>query len=74
MSLLDRIRKIFSFKSKRGTIALCPVCYSPDLKPLTRLSGLLTPRVYICNKCGYKGPVYLEVDLEEYLKAKKVSS
>jgi len=28
-------------------------------------SGWLTPEVFFCPDCGYRGPVYAEIEVEE---------
>ena len=43
-------------------IKLCPVCGSDKLKELNFLSGWYTQLQYICEKCGYTGTLYLEVE------------
>ncbi|RLG61302.1 hypothetical protein DRN86_00240 [Candidatus Geothermarchaeota archaeon] len=69
MRIIERIRKILSLdKKKKRTLILCPVCNSPGLSPISKFSGWLTPKIYRCDKCGYKGPVYLEVELDEQVK------
>lgn len=46
-------------------IKVCPVCGSRKLRLSSPLDGWLTPEVYICEECGYRGPIYLELQLEE---------
>jgi len=47
-----------------GAIKLCPRCGSPDIHLSSSLDVWLTPEQYVCEKCGYKGPIVLEVDIE----------
>ena len=61
MRLIDILKL---FKRGRGGVKLCPVCETPSLKSSSPLNGWLTPQIYICTKCGYKGPIYLEVTPE----------
>ncbi|MDG7043840.1 MAG: hypothetical protein JRN02_00425 [Nitrososphaerota archaeon] len=35
------------------------------------MSGWMTPEYYYCEKCGYKGSVYVEIDAEDYMAANK---
>lgn len=52
-----------SLKRKRSNpLAICPKCGNPKVSQLNSLSGWLTPSMYVCNKCGYTGPILLEVD------------
>ncbi|MHA1969031.1 MAG: hypothetical protein ACW964_14670 [Candidatus Hodarchaeales archaeon] len=32
------------------------------------LLGIIAPAVYICHYCDYNGPLYAEIELEEYNK------
>jgi len=38
---------------------LCPKCMAP-LQRGSKVGGWLIPQDYYCEKCGYKGVVYLE--------------
>ena len=49
----------------KRAVKLCPKCGSPDISLSSSLDSWLTPEQYVCRKCGYKGPVVLEVDVEE---------
>ena len=42
-------------------VKLCPRCLSP-LFLGSKLGGWLIPQDYICAKCGYRGPVFVESD------------
>lgn len=50
---------------KRRSIKVCPVCHSLKIKLSSQFDGWLTPEVYICLECGYRGPIVLEVDIDE---------
>lgn len=52
-------------KSGPPPIKLCPNCYEPKLKVGTNVGGFMAPAVYYCEKCDYKGPLYIEVDVNE---------
>ena len=41
------------------TMKLCPKCMAP-LQRGSKFGGWLIPQDYYCEKCGYKGVVYLE--------------
>lgn len=46
------------------TEKLCPRCGEP-LRRLSALNGWLLPDVFVCEKCGYCGPLFVEVDVGE---------
>jgi hypothetical protein len=43
-------------------IKICPKCHESGLKEALGIGGFIAPKVYFCNKCGYNGGFYLEVD------------
>ena len=57
-------------KIGEATSKLCPRCGSPNIKissgfdTYPRLYGI-TPEKYVCNNCGYSGPLFLEHKREE---------
>ncbi|GAB4329804.1 MAG: hypothetical protein Kow0069_37400 [Promethearchaeota archaeon] len=56
-------------KRKEGPrVKLCPKCLSPDLSPAFSTSGWLGGSHYRCRRCGYSGPVFVEVNPEEVSK------
>jgi predicted RNA-binding Zn-ribbon protein involved in translation (DUF1610 family) len=69
---LGLIRNIFNFikdaKRKNPKQIVCPRCGSIKIKPYTSLSSWLTPEEYLCEECGYKGSIILEVEKEKTLK------
>ncbi len=49
-------------------IRVCPRCGSPKIQETkTSVNGWLVPTTYYCEEdgCGYSGPVYVEIDVEE---------
>jgi predicted RNA-binding Zn-ribbon protein involved in translation (DUF1610 family) len=46
-------------------IQVCPICGSVNIKLSSKLDIWLTPRRYVCNDCGYVGPVVLELEKVE---------
>jgi len=45
-------------------IKVCPVCLSPNIRRSSPFDGWLTPEIYICDNCGYRGPIYAEIEVE----------
>ena len=46
-------------------VKVCPVCLSPKIRRSSSFDGWLLPEVYICESCGYRGPVYIEIEVDE---------
>mgnify|MGYP000636767681 CR=1 FL=1 len=42
-------------------VIACPRCLSTDVKKV--ITGVM-PVIYICNKCGYRGYLIIELDRE----------
>ena len=47
----------------KPVVKLCPKCTAP-LSTGSKLGGWLIPQDYYCEKCGYRGTVYLEKTIE----------
>jgi len=52
-------------KRRKQAIKLCPKCGSPKLRLSSSFDVWLTPEQYVCENCGYKGPVVMEVEDKE---------
>ncbi len=52
-------------KRRNQAIKLCPKCRSSKLRLSSSFDIWLTPEQYVCENCGYKGPIILEVEEEE---------
>jgi len=50
-------------KKRKRRIKVCPVCHSPEIKLSSAFNGWLTPEIYVCMKCGYRGPIVLELEV-----------
>jgi len=63
MGILRNLRDVFkSMKRRSQTLKLCPRCGSPKLRLSSRFDVWLTPEQYICENCGYKGPIVMELE------------
>ena len=65
--------RIFSQIKKKSSstdvIKVCPVCLRNKLeKRINPLSGIIFPPTYFCHQCNYHGPLFAEIELEEYKK------
>ncbi len=69
-NLREVLKELKHKKLGKPTLKLCPKCGSPEIKlssgldTYPRMYGI-TPRQYICEKCGYRGPVAMELEEEE---------
>ncbi len=75
MGLLKNLRDTLNVTKRRSSaIKVCPGCGNPkirlssreDVYP-TKMYGI-TPMQYVCEECGYKGPVVMEVEEESSCK------
>jgi len=67
MDILKNLREVFKGIKRRRLIAtkLCPRCGSHKLRLSSSFDIWLTPEQYVCEKCGYRGPIVMEVEKEE---------
>jgi len=66
MGILEDIRDVFkSMKRGKPVLKLCPRCGSPKLRLSSGFDVWLTPEQYICENCGYKGPIVMELEEEK---------
>ena len=66
MGILRNFREVVgNLKHKKATPKLCPCCGSPKIGLSTRFDMWLFPEQYICQQCGYKGPIVLELEQQE---------
>ncbi len=55
--------------SSKDVIKVCPVCLRNKLeKRINPLLGIIFPPMYFCHHCDYNGPLFAEIELEEYKK------
>ncbi len=63
MGILQNIRDIVkNLKHDHPKPKLCPRCGSPKLKLSSRFDIWLFPEQYVCEQCGYKGPITMELE------------
>lgn len=66
MKILQDIIKLFkSMKHRSPSRIYCPRCGSPEVHLSSSLDYWLTPKKYVCDKCGYSGPLVMELIEEE---------
>jgi len=71
LSAKDFRETVSSFKRVGIKLKVCPRCGSADISVLT-LTGYVTQPIYACNRCGFRGNIFLEISKdEEEKKAEK---
>ncbi|MGQ9545199.1 MAG: hypothetical protein ACUVQX_05380 [Candidatus Bathycorpusculaceae bacterium] len=66
MKLLKNLREVFGMlKHRKPTKIYCPRCGSPKIHLSSSLDYWLTPKKYVCENCGYTGPIVMELEKEE---------
>jgi len=66
MKLLRDIKEVFKTLSHRKpTRVYCPRCGSRKIRLSSSLDYWLTPKKYLCENCGYIGPIIMELEKEE---------
>ena len=64
--------KLVSRGSSQDVIRVCPVCLEDTLITQTSFLTFIAPTIYLCSNCQYRGPLYAEVPVEDFLKLKKL--
>jgi predicted RNA-binding Zn-ribbon protein involved in translation (DUF1610 family) len=66
MKILKDVREVIkSLKHGKPTKIYCPRCCSPKINLSSELNIWLTPKKYLCENCGYTGPIVMEIDIEK---------
>ena len=74
MRLLENVREAFkTIKHQKPAAIYCPRCASPKIGLYSSLDLWLTPRKYLCEECGYVGPIVMELEKEEKVKVQALS-
>ena len=50
---------------KKIRIKVCPICGSRNIHLSSSFDGWLTPEIYVCENCGYRGPIILEIEIDK---------
>ena len=66
MGLLRDIREVLKTIARRQPSKIyCPECGSPEIHVSRSADVLVTPKSYVCDACGYRGLVVMELEKEE---------
>jgi predicted RNA-binding Zn-ribbon protein involved in translation (DUF1610 family) len=64
--LIQNLREVLGkLKRSQPVPKFCPRCGSPEIQLSSGFDIWLFPEQYVCRKCGYKGPVVMELEKEE---------
>lgn len=51
-------------KPKLDRITVCPKCDNPNIRMASTFSGWLTQEEWVCDRCGYRGILVKEIEVE----------
>ncbi|MEM3464386.1 MAG: hypothetical protein QXL91_05940 [Candidatus Bathyarchaeia archaeon] len=65
MRFLEDLGEVFkALKRRKPSKIYCPRCGSPRIHLSSSLDYWLTPKKYVCDECGYKGQIVMELEKE----------
>ncbi|MEM2937322.1 MAG: hypothetical protein QXJ63_02095 [Candidatus Bathyarchaeia archaeon] len=72
MKILQNMRGVIkTLKHRSPSKIYCPRCGSPKIRLSSSLDYWLTPKKYLCENCGYLGPIVMELERDERKKRRK---
>lgn len=63
--LRNMIKLLRELKHSKPSIIVCPKCGSTKIHLASRLDSWLMPSIYVCDDCGYHGPIVMELEKKE---------
>ncbi len=61
------IRKMMKRGNRsQNVVRVCPICLDNTLSIEPGFLTFIVPSTYSCATCGYKGPIFAEVPVEDY--------
>jgi len=66
---LEALRRV---RRTRTNLKICPRCGKANIRPEGSLGFGFLPITYVCEDCGYRGHLIIEVDEENYKDRRKV--
>ncbi|MEM2912786.1 MAG: hypothetical protein QXR06_00425 [Candidatus Bathyarchaeia archaeon] len=55
----------------KDSVTVCPRCGSLNIQLSSKFDAWLMPKRYVCEDCGYVGPLVLEIDKEDQKNKKR---
>jgi len=68
---MEPLGKLSRAKPGSKVVRICPVCKKPTLRPADSISGWMTAEIFSCSNCGYRGSLYIEVDVDEFERSQR---
>ena len=69
MKITQNIKEVLkTLKRRKPAKIYCPRCGSPNIHLSSSFDYWLTPKKYVCEDCGYVGPIVMELEKEEKTK------
>ncbi|MFX0014763.1 MAG: hypothetical protein ACFFB2_00815 [Promethearchaeota archaeon] len=65
---LKEIRKYIHRGSAQDVVIVCPICLGDILEVIPNILPLLSPPIYSCPICGYRGAIFAEIKIDQYEK------
>jgi transposase-like protein len=66
MGILGNIRDVLKMvKRTKPSKIHCPRCASPNIHLADNLDYSLVPKKFVCENCGYNGPIVMELEKEK---------
>ena len=63
------IRKMIRRENpSQSVIRVCPICLKSTLSIQPSFLTFIVPSTYSCSNCDYKGPIFAEVPVEDYIQ------
>jgi len=63
--LRDMHEVLKTLKHRKPAKVFCPKCGSPNINYFKSSDTWLLPGKYVCQVCGYKGPIVMELEEEK---------
>ena len=69
MKITQNIKEVLkTLKRRKPAKIYCPRCGSSNIHLSSGFDYWLTPKKYVCEDCGYVGPIVMELEKEEKTK------
>jgi phage-related protein len=67
---LKSFKEVWKYRSRKSdskaVVKVCPICLSTSIEIEPNFLPFIIPFKYHCQNCNYTGPIFAEVNREEY--------